>query len=51
MSELHQHSAEAWNVASKFADVLASETRDIAGHIDVALAAERERWFFKANES
>lgn len=40
---MRQHSKEAWDVASKFADALASETRDLAACIDVALAAERER--------
>lgn len=37
------HSDTAWNIASKFSHVLASETRDLAAHIDIALAAERER--------
>ena len=43
MTELRIHSKEAWNVASKFSHVLASSTRDLAAHIDLALAAERER--------
>lgn len=37
------HSDTAWNIASKFSHVLASETRDLAAHIDIALAAERAR--------
>lgn len=40
---MKQHSEIAWGIASKFSRVLASETRDLAGLIDAALAAERER--------
>ena len=40
---MKQHSEAAWNIASKFSHALASETRDLAAHIDEALAAERER--------
>ncbi len=38
MTELRQHSELAWNIASTFSHVLASETRDLAAHIDVAFA-------------
>jgi hypothetical protein len=41
MSELRIHSETAWNIASKFSGILASETRDLAALIDDALAAER----------
>lgn len=34
---MKQHSDTAWKIASKFSHVLASETRDLAAHIDVAL--------------
>jgi hypothetical protein len=37
------HSDTAWDIASKFSYVLASETRDLAALVDGALAAERER--------
>jgi hypothetical protein len=37
------HSEAAWGVASKFSHILASETRDLTAHIDIVLAAERER--------
>jgi hypothetical protein len=37
------HSDTAWNLASKFSGVLASETRDLAALIDALLVAERER--------
>lgn len=40
---MKQHSDTAWNIASKFSHVLASETRDLAALIDEALTAERER--------
>lgn len=43
MTGLRIHSEAAWDVASKFSHALASETRDLAAHIDIALAAERER--------
>lgn len=38
-----QPSEAAWNIARLYAASLASETRDLAAHIDVAIAAERER--------
>lgn len=38
-----KHSETAWKIASLYSNVLASETRDLAAHIDAALAAERER--------
>lgn len=38
-----EHSETAWKIASLYSRVLASETRDLAAHIDVAIAAERER--------
>ncbi len=43
MSEtgLKIHSDAAWKIASLYSNVLASETRDLAAHIDVALEAER----------
>lgn len=34
---MKQHSPIAWGIASKFSHVLASETRDLATHIDEAL--------------
>ena len=38
-----EHSDTAWKIASLYSHALASETRDLAAHIDAALAAERER--------
>ena len=35
---MKKYSAEAWGIASKYSDVLASETRDLAAQIDAALA-------------
>ena len=43
MSEIRIHSEEAWNIAIKYSHVLASETRDLAAHIDVELNPLRER--------
>lgn len=40
---MREHSETAWKIASLYSTVLASETRDLAAHIDVALKAERER--------
>jgi hypothetical protein len=40
---MREHSPTAWNIASRYSSVLASETRDLAAHIDAALARERER--------
>lgn len=40
---MRQHSETAWKIASLYSHVLASETRDLAAHIDVAIAAEREQ--------
>lgn len=40
---MKEHSEIAWKIASLYSNVLASETRDLAAHIDVALLAERER--------
>lgn len=40
---MHEHSEAAWKIASLYSKVLASETRDLAAHIDAAIAAERER--------
>lgn len=37
------HSKTAWDIASRYSAVLASETRDLAGAIDKAIADERER--------
>lgn len=38
MSELKIHSDKAWEIASHFSDVLASDTRTLAAMIDIALA-------------
>ena len=38
-----KHSDAAWEVAAQYADILGSDTRGLAGAIDAALAAERER--------
>jgi hypothetical protein len=40
---MRQHSPTAWRIASLYSHVLASETRDLAAHIDSAIARERER--------
>ena len=40
---MREHSEAAWNIAGLYSSVLASETRDLAAHIDAAIAAERER--------
>jgi hypothetical protein len=40
---MHKYSPTAWRIASLYSGVLASETRDLAAHIDAALARERER--------
>lgn len=39
---MKQHSDIAWSIASIYSRVLASETRDLAAHIDQALDAVRE---------
>jgi hypothetical protein len=41
---MREYSPTAWNIASRYSSVLASETRDLAAHIDAALARERERY-------
>jgi hypothetical protein len=38
---MRQHSEAAWKIASLYSHVLASETRDLAAQIDMALEAER----------
>jgi hypothetical protein len=43
MAELTIYSDTAWSIASRYSHVLASETRDLAAHIDFALNAQRER--------
>ena len=42
MSNMRIYSDTAWEIASKYSNVLASETRDLAAWIDKALADERE---------
>lgn len=45
MSEIRKHSPEAWEIASRYSGVLASETRDLAAEIDEELnrlRAERD---------
>lgn len=42
---MKEHSEAAWNIASAYSGVLASETRDLATRIDEALSAERRRSF------
>lgn len=39
---MRQHSDLAWSIANIYSGVLASETRDLAAHIDAALDAVRE---------
>ncbi|MGM4891217.1 hypothetical protein [Tardiphaga sp. 839_C3_N1_4] len=42
---MRQHSKEAWDIASQYSHVLASETRDLAAQIDdliTKLRAERD---------
>lgn len=41
-TELKIHSDKAWEIASHWSDVLASDTRTLAAAIDVALAEARE---------
>lgn len=36
-----EYSTTAWNIASRYSNVLASETRDLAAQIDKALTDER----------
>lgn len=38
---MREHSTTAWDIASKYSHVLASETRDLAAWIDKAIADER----------
>lgn len=40
---MRQYSELAWSIASLYSHALASETRDLAAHIDAAIQAERER--------
>lgn len=40
---MHLYSKAAWHIASLYSATLASETRDLAAHIDMAIFAERER--------
>lgn len=40
---MRNYSPTAWRIASLYSSVLASETRDLAAHIDMAIARERER--------
>lgn len=42
MADLKIHSETAWDVASQFSHVLASDTRSLARLIDIALETERE---------
>jgi hypothetical protein len=37
-----EHSKVAWDIASRYSDILASETRDLAAAIDVAIANKVE---------
>lgn len=38
---MHKYSEIAWSIANIYSRFLASETRDLAAHIDKALAADR----------
>jgi hypothetical protein len=40
-SHMKEHSAAAWQVASIYSSILASETRDLAAHVDIAIGAAR----------
>lgn len=40
---MKEYSETAWKIASLYSKVLASETRDLAAHIDAAIDAERQR--------
>lgn len=40
---MKERSEVAWKIASLYSSVLGSETRDLATHIDEAIATERER--------
>lgn len=42
MSDIRTHSKTAWDIASRYSSVLASETRDLAAAIDVAIGTETE---------
>lgn len=42
-SEMTEYSEAAWNIARLYSFALASEARDLAAHVDAAIAAERER--------
>lgn len=41
MTAMKQHSEVAWEIASRYSSVLASETRDLAAAIDKALEDSR----------
>jgi hypothetical protein len=40
---MKQHSETAWNIAGRYSNLLASETRDLAAAIDAALADQMEQ--------
>ncbi len=42
MNGMTKFSDTAWEIASRYSDVLASETRDLAGAIDAALTRQHE---------
>ena len=40
---MNEYSETAWNIASRYSSVLASETRNLTAQIDAAINAERQR--------
>ena len=58
---MKEHSKTAWDIAIKYGAMLGSETRDLAAHIDVAIAAkdaeiermtaERDQWMCNSREN
>jgi hypothetical protein len=42
---MQEHSEAAWKIASIYSGILASETRDLAAHIDAAMKAEYVRGY------
>jgi hypothetical protein len=42
-NEMKNHSDKAWEIASNFSGILASDTRTLAAMIDDAIAEERKR--------
>ncbi len=48
---MENYSKEAWDIANRYSDVLASETRDLAGWIDAALKEQSSQLRAEARQT